>query len=340
MQIMQSRRSFLTTASTAFAAGLAGASRSARAEPPPETTTVCFGQVFGVDCDAAKSIAGALLQAEGFTDVRYVTPDDPDPRVTESLDWFADGIVDFDSGFPTWPILTAEAGSPITVLAGMHAGCLELIANDSVQTVTDLKGKRVGTEPYMTSRALLRLMAAYVGLDVERDIEWVVGEETPPLELFAQGKVDAFLAVASEPQRLRARKIVGHTIVNSTIDRPWSQYFCCMLAGRPDYVTNYPVATKRVLRAILKSADLCASNPARAAQRLVDGGVTSEYEIAKQALKDIRYDAWRNFDPEDTLRFYALRMREAGMITSDPNEIIARHTEWSFLNELKTELKG
>jgi hypothetical protein len=74
-------------------------------------------------------------------------------------------------------------------------------------------------------------------------------------------------------QELRARRI-GRVVVNSVLDRPWSQYFCCMLAGSTDYVEHHPVATKRVVRAILKAADLCASEPARAARMLVDGGFT------------------------------------------------------------------
>ena len=40
------------------------------------------------------------------------------------------------------------------------------------------------------------------------------------------------------------------------------------------------------------------------------------------------------------MRFYALRLHEAGMITSSPQKLIARGTDWRFLNELKKELKG
>jgi hypothetical protein len=39
-------------------------------------------------------------------------------------------------------------------------------------------------------------------------------------------------------------------------------------------------------------------------------------------------------------RFYALRLREAGMIKSTPQRLIAQGTDWRFLNELKKELKG
>lgn len=64
------------------------------------------------------------------------------------------------------------------------------------------------------------------------------------------------------PQELRQKKI-GHGIVNSGIDRPWSQYFCCNVAGNREFVRRYPMATKRALRAIAKATNFCAPNPSR-----------------------------------------------------------------------------
>ena len=95
-----------------------------------------------------------------------------------------------------------------------------------------------------------------------------------------------------------------------------------------------------MLRAILKAADLCASDPTRVARLLVEQGYTKRYDYALQDLSEIRYDVWRDYDPEDALRFYALRLHEAGLIRSNPNQLIAEHTDWRFLNELKRELKA
>jgi NitT/TauT family transport system substrate-binding protein len=100
------------------------------------------------------------------------------------------------------------------------------------------------------------------------------------------------------------------------------------------------VATRRVLRALLKAADLCVSEPARIAQRIVDRGFTDRYDYALQTLREIPYGAWREYDAEDTVRFYALRLHELGMIKKTPNQIIADGTDWRFLNELKRELKA
>jgi NitT/TauT family transport system substrate-binding protein len=83
-----------------------------------------------------------------------------------------------------------------------------------------------------------------------------------------------------------------------------------MLTGNAAFVREHPVATKRVLRAILKSADLCVSEPALVARRLVDGGFTDNYDFALQTLRVVPYDKWREYDAEDTIRFYALRLHE------------------------------
>ncbi|HEY7647734.1 MAG TPA: hypothetical protein VID04_01915 [Methylomirabilota bacterium] len=138
---------------------------------------------------------------------------------------------------------------------------------------------------------------------------------------------------------MRAKKI-GHLVVSSALDRPWSQYFCCMVGANRDFVARYPVATKRALRALLKATDVCALEPDRAAQVLVDRGFTKQWEYARQTMRDIPYNRWREYDAEDTVRFYALRLHEIGMIKATPQKIIAQGTDWRFFNELKRELRG
>ena len=123
------------------------------------------------------------------------------------------------------------------------------------------------------------------------------------------------------------------------MDPPWSQYFCCMVCANREFVRKHPVATKRALRAILKAADLGALEPDQTAQFLVDKGYTQSYDYARQTMKDVVYSKWREFEPEDTMRFYALRLHEVGMIKSSPQKLIAQGSDWRFLNELKRELK-
>ncbi len=227
----------------------------------------------------------------------------------------------------------------ITLLGGVHPGCFELFAKRGIDSVVDLKGRNVGVPGLGSGPHLfLASIAAYVGLDPARDINWVVNPEVKPKELFARGEVDAFLGFPPDPQELRRGK-VGHVIVNSTVDRPWSQYFCCILSGNSDFVAAHPVATKRVLRAMLKAADLCTSAPALVAERLVADGFASRYDDAFAAISELPYRQWRDYDSTDTVRFYALRLKEIGLINSTPDRIIAEGTDWRFLDELKRELK-
>jgi NitT/TauT family transport system substrate-binding protein len=182
-------------------------------------------------------------------------------------------------------------------------------------------------------------MAAYVGLDPRKDINWVKHRPGEAMQLLADGKIDAYLGFPTEPQELRAKKI-GRVVVNSAVDRPWSQYFCCMLTGNREFVRKNPVATKRAMRAILKSAEICAVAPERVAKSIVAKGVAKNYDYALEAIKSLPYGRWREYDAEDTVRFWALRLHEAGMIKSSPQKIIAQGTDWRFLKELRKELKS
>jgi NitT/TauT family transport system substrate-binding protein len=285
-------------------------------------------------CVAPVYIAEELLRAEGFTDIRY-----NDASVIGAIAPVARGEVDFAPIYASQSVRAIDAGEPVTLLAGVMVGCFELFAREGIGSIAELKGKRIGVQAEGSlSQQLPTLMAAQVGLDPVKDIQWITDPSIKPIELFVQGKIDAFVAFPPEPQELRARGI-GHVIVNTAVDRPWSQYFCCMLAGNPNYVRAHPAATKRVLRAILKATDLCTTEPARVARQLVDRGFTPRYDYALQTLSDNPYK-WTEYDAEDTIRFYALRLREVGLIKSSPQKIIADGTDWRFLNELKRELKA
>jgi NitT/TauT family transport system substrate-binding protein len=335
MTMMQTRRQLLAGLSMASAAGFCLPSRAFAADTL-ETTTVRLPKTPAI-CIAPGYVAEELLRAEGFTDIRYVELSEATVFPIEAV---ARGEIDFNLNYSINYVAAIDAGKSVTLLAGIHVGCYELFGAEGIRTIADLKGKSVGVGAVGSIGSLLvTMMAAHVGLDPVKDIDWVTDPKVKPVELFIQGKVDAFLGFPPEPQDLRARRI-GNVILNSAVDRPWSQYFCCMVAGNPEYVRNHPVATKRALRAILKATDLCASDPARVARRLVDGGFTPRYDYALEALGEVSYDKWREYDPEDTVRFYALRLREVGFIKSSPQKIIAENTDWRFLNELKRELKA
>ena len=330
MQVIQGRRRFLAGAAAAGAAGLLGATTGTRAEPPPETTRIRIA-LPSAACNGPLAMAEELLREEGFADIERK------PSTITSWNMLPDGEVDID--MMSWSdfLPLVDAGRPVTVLSGIHGGCLELRANDGIRSVADLRGKRVGINNFgVTDHMLVSLMAAYVGLKPAEEIDWVVNPDVSQVELFEAGKVDAFIGFPPELSQPCPRN-VGHVVVNTARDRPWSNYFCCVALVNTDFMRANPVATKRALRALLRATDICHREPERVAQRLADFGAS--YECALLMLMEARYGLWREYDPEDTVRFFSLRLNELGMLEKTPKEVISGFTEWRFLGEIKRELK-
>jgi NitT/TauT family transport system substrate-binding protein len=327
------RRCFLDRLTLAGTAGLLGLQPwFVGAEPPPETSMLRLSGQGIAACTAPQFLAEELLHSEGFTDVQYVKRSVPKTLASGEADIGVTSVFPFISGL--------DGGDPIVLLSGVHGGCYELFGTERVRAIRDLKGKTVGVGGLASGHHLfLASMLAYVGLNPQKDVTWDVHPAAEAMQLLAKGKLDALMAVPPHSSELRAKQI-GHVVVNTVRDRPWSQYFCCMAAGNRAFVRQHPVATKRALRAILKATDMCALEPERVAQFMVEKGHVERYDSTLETLKDLPYNRWREYGPEDTVRFYALRLHEVGMITSSPQKLITQGTDWRFLNELKKELKG
>jgi NitT/TauT family transport system substrate-binding protein len=335
MRIRQDRRDFLASASLAAAVAVLGIRPSFADEGPPETTTIRLSFNTTI-CFAPMDVAETFLRAEGFTDVRYVRT----PGGFSTPQIIARGEVDFGSSFGGTVVYHLDAGLPITAVSGLHAGCYELFAREPIHNVSDLKGRRVGIQTLTSSAHLyLSIMAKHVGLDPKADIEWVVPPAGDAMQRFIAGETDAFLGFPPEPQELRARGIAP-VILSTVMDRPWSQYLCCMIYGNRDWVRDHPNATKRFLRATFKAAEFCQAEPESAARRLVEGGFAEQYDYALQTIQELPYDLWHEYDSADSLRFYALRLHEAGMLRASSNALLAEGTDWRFVDELKRELKA
>src|SRR6516162_9742141 len=163
MQSTHTRRRVLATLSSAAAAGLVGGKVSAQ-EAPPETTTIRLGKIPGV-CIAPQYVAEELLRGEGVTNVQYV---DLSVNVYAG---FTDGTIDISMAFIAPYIIQLDAGLPLVLLGGVHAGCFELFGTERIKAVRDLKGKTVAVpELGSAHHVFVAAMASHVGIDPKRDI--------------------------------------------------------------------------------------------------------------------------------------------------------------------------
>ena len=329
------RRHF-TMGAAAATAGLGGMPAAAQGELETTRIRLIRDRQFPVLCYAPQYVAKQFLQMEGFTDVEYTSLGD-DGSYAHAL---IDGTADMSAALGVDWVLPLAKREPIVILSGLHAGCVEIFADRSIGTVRELKGKRVAVHGLGSpERYLLASVVAYIGLDAENDIDWVFAHPNDWSGMLERGEIDAMASFPPLNYYLHDKGI-GHVILNTLTDNPWRHYFCCMVAANERFAMENPVAAKRALRAILKANQLCADQPEVAAQWLVDEGQSPNIDYAMRTLNDLTYDAWDSFDPEDSLRFYALRMNEAGIITQTPDEIIAHGTNWGPLTQLMKELKA
>jgi NitT/TauT family transport system substrate-binding protein len=308
-------------------------------DPPPETTTIRLGKITSLPRAAPFLLAEQFLPAEGFTNVQYteltLSPD-------QGLQQVAAGEIDIGLLLVSPLTVALDRGDPLVILAGVNSSLFEMFGNDEVRSLRDLKGKSIAgkRDPTDPAYPFWAALLAYVGIDVETEVEFVEAPLDPVefVQAWLAGAIDAVLLTRPNATTFRNAKI-GHVIIDGLVDPPWSQHFVTMATGNRDFVEKHPAATKRALRAILKATDVCARDPERAARYLVDKGYTPfDYDVTLDGIPGRSYAAWREFDPEDTLRFYALRLEEAGLVKSTPDELIARATDWRYLNKIKREL--
>src|SRR5207249_6287040 len=116
--------------------------------------------------------------------------------------------IDINSQYSAPLIVRIDAGAPVVFLAGLHVGCFELFANDSVRTIPDLRGKTVAVpELGSVHHVFLSTILAHVGLDPRRDVRFVTPSPEEAQQLLADRRIDAWLGFPPDPQELRAKKI-------------------------------------------------------------------------------------------------------------------------------------
>jgi NitT/TauT family transport system substrate-binding protein len=305
--------------------------------PPPETTTVRF--VAPAPCDPPSALAREFLLEEGFTDIQYVKS----PNTT--TEWLVKDQADFSTGYGITIAANVDAGLPFLALAGIHPGCFEIFATPGIATPSDLRGKTVAVNATNASDqfySFFSVLLASIGIDPRTQVNFVeIGADSTALrDAFIDGRSQAFIAGAAfGPQLRRDPKNPGRVILDTTKDRPWSQYYCCELATNRAWAQKNPVATKRVTRAVLRACDVVSKDKARAAREYVarfpDNG--SE-EIVSEVIKDLSYD-WRALDPEDTLRFFAVKLGDSKLVKGTPQQIIDQGSNFAYMRQLKTDLK-
>jgi NitT/TauT family transport system substrate-binding protein len=68
-------------------------------------------------------------------------------------------------------------------------------------------------------------------------------------------------------------------------------------------------------------------------------GMFKDESIVTETMAMCMYN-WRDVEPEETLRFFGLRLADAKLIKSTPQQLIAAGTDLAYMRQLRTELKS
>ena len=334
------RRAFLrTAAAAAVAAACAPATVKASPTPepplgPPETTTIRIHGPLG--CDPWTWLADDFMKEEGFTDVKLVNPG---PQAVLK------GDADIAAGYGQHFAAHIDAGSPFVLLGGTHVGCIELWAKPGIGTIRDLRGKTLVVfkkDPLQdVFYGIWVTLLTSVGVD-PGEVKFVehLDPQANVIDSFIAGTSDATLAAVTQGPALRANpKNPGKMIFDTTVDKPWSQYYCCLLVANSSWAKANPNAAKRATRAVMRAIDLGAKDRQRTVQIAAEKQVTQNAPRLYEAIKDLPYD-WREYDPEETLRFLALRLADGKLIKKTPQQIITDGTDFAWFRRLQKELKA
>lgn len=211
-----------------------------------------------------------------------------------------------------------EQGLDVKITGGIHRGCLRVQAatNGSIQTVQDLRGKRIGvpgmgTPPFIFAN---RVLGAN-GIDASKEITWRVfpaGELGLALD---KGEVDA--VADSEPigSLLLADGKVRN-IADQAADVPYKDEYCCGVIVNGKFLAKNPAKAAAATRALLKGAKWVETNPAAAARLSVEKKyLASNPELNTVAISHLRYVPSVS-GADQAVRSAAAEMKVAGMLSS------------------------
>jgi NitT/TauT family transport system substrate-binding protein len=306
---------------------------------PPETRTLRVPLV--PMCDPWYAYCEPFLREEGFTDLTLGSGN------------LSTGDADLGILYGNSFVGAIDAGTPLVALAGMHTGCIMVFARAGINSISDFRGKTIaintktvtilGKSVPSTEYGFLLSLLAYIGIQPS-DLSFVeVGASGNVITPFIDGKVDAiFTAAAGGPLLMADPKNPGHVILDSSADKPWSQNYCCLLVTSRDWYSAHPVAAKRMTRAILRATDAAKKDLRGAAKATADKGTyKSTPAVTEQIIYDIIKDEsfdWRQYDPDDTVRFFALRLADAKLVKKTPQQILTDGADFAYFRQLRKEL--
>lgn len=224
----------------------------------------------------------------------------------ELLDAYNSGKIQAASELLVLAMAAAERGVPESVVALSHRhGDILTVAKD-INSVKDLKGKRVAIPHRMSVHNILLSQALKkVGLTL-KNVEWI---EMPPPDMpaaLARGDIKGF--IVAEPFGTKAIQAgFGKKLLNAK--DIWPDYICCGLVINPAFKKKYPAATREYVDSFTAAGRYIDTNR-REAIKIARQYMNIDEKVFAQSLAlDVKYSDLRLKRGEvEKLQKYALEL--------------------------------
>lgn len=239
------------------------------------------------------------------------------------------GQVDAGFGLLGKYLQPIDNGLDIKITAGIHTGCTKLLVpkNSDIKSVSDLKGKKVGTGGLGAAGTIITRRSLYhSGLNASLDncdVEFVVYSESDLAQALQKGAIDAI--VLGDPKASIAERDYNlKTIIDTAKDDEYKNEYCCISFVTGDIAKNHPEVAEKFTRAIMKASQWVENNKEETAKIQVEKNwVAGNAQFNAQVLSTYSYKPALEGGYE-ALKTTVPDLQAIGLINPDrnPNEFI------------------
>lgn len=249
------------------------------------------------------------------------------PSNTELVEALKRGDLDAGSLPVTTAVAAMATGAPICIVAmsGRGSDGLLVRAEDAIEELADLRGRRVATIRASILDVLLRYALEDAGLDAETDLELrYLTQLGDMITALRTGQVDA--TSNTEPFMTDAER-QGWGRILGYYTGVWPDHPCCVVVAHDAFVEREPDTLVALLRIHLEAVAWCNTHRRQAAQVLVETLDAFDTDLVAASLdpSKMRLDAL--VEPDEVARMARLmaryRMIEGdldpdGMVNGEP----------------------